>query len=496
MRHEAQTGFLINVREIRRDIFIPRYYDPRLERSLSVLSEFHNLRTIDDLFQTGELQNAHGKYIPKIHYGTGPYPYIRTTDIANWELKASPKHGVSQAVLEEYSPGQDVKSEDILFVHEGTYLIGRSGIVTPFDGPILYQHHLAKFRVQPTASFDAFYLLAALSTPVVQNQIRSKQFSADIIDSVVGRVGEVVIPISKDSHQVAAIQTTVRDAVLGRARIREMLTYLFRKLDDFLQNVTDQSVSALFSWEPDPHNYSGSPAFLGEKVGFRAFTQAAVTIRKDILVPKYYDPQLPAQASRYIQRCDVVSIAQLESEGVLSFSTGDEIGRMNYGTGTIPFVRTSDFGSYEVLADPKQGVSEDIWKDWTDKQQVEPEDIFVVRDGTYLVGTSTMIFEQDLPLLFCGGIVKIRVHDKQRLPPALLYALLNLPFIKMQMRSKQFTRDIIDTLGHRLGEVVLPIPRDRSLRDAIGRQIHSLAGERVRLRERLTDCISKMYLQP
>ena len=64
---------------------------------------------------------------------------------------------------------------------------------------------------------------------------------------------------------------------------------------------------------------------------------------------------------------------------------------------------------------------------------------------------------------------KVRVKKKDQLDPYLLLALLNAPIVKRQMRAKQFTRDVIDTLGKRIYEIVLPIPKDTVLRDRIAR---------------------------
>jgi type I restriction enzyme M protein len=150
----VETGFQVPQSDIRNDIYTPRYYEPRIEQDLSELEGF-DLAPLRELILSGEVEHTHGDYVPKIHYGTGPYPYIRTSDFANWELKASPKHGVSEDVFEVYTQGQDVRPGDILFVREGTYLIGSTAMVTHFDGPMLYQHHLAKFRVPDGGRFSA-----------------------------------------------------------------------------------------------------------------------------------------------------------------------------------------------------------------------------------------------------------------------------------------------------------------------------------------------------
>jgi hypothetical protein len=53
------------------------------------------------------------------------------------------------------------------------------------------------------------------------------------------------------------------------------------------------------------------------------------------------------------------------------------------------------------------------------------------------------------------------------------------------MRNKQFTRDVIDTLGHRIREVVLPVPQDMKVRSAVGKFVYRACEKRVSLRAEL-----------
>jgi len=89
-----------------------------------------------------------------------------------------------------------------------------------------------------------------------------------------------------------------------------------------------------------------------------------------------------------------------------------------------------DLSNWELKTDPKQSVSEDLYDQFKDKLDVRAEDLFVVRDGTYLVGTSCILTEHDTRILYCGGLYKIRVRKKDQLDPYLLLALLNCPIVK------------------------------------------------------------------
>lgn len=492
MRHAVQSGFLIEGSRIRSEILIPRYYDPRIVESLGCFKDEYDLLSLDEMVKRGFLKHDHGSYVPKIYYGTGPYPYVRTSDLANGEIKASPKHGVAKAVFDEYSPKQEVRPGDILFVHEGTYLIGNVAMVTQYDGPMLYQHHLAKLRVTDTAPFSAFFLMVCLESEVVQFQVRSKQFSADIIDSVVGRLGEIVLPIPRDRHRLERLNAMARDALIERAKIREEISYVIASLDEWLRAERDD-LDSLLTWTAPDEGQRGETAFLGTRKRALSFLRASGDLKNDVLLPRYYDPTIDDALPSFRKRCNPKTIGQLVSQKLVVLRTGDEIGHMNYGSGNIPFVRTSDFGSWELKRLPKQGVSRDIYETWTSRQPVKPGEILLVRDGTYLVGTSVMLSPGDLPLLYCGGIFKLTCLKEEELDPALLFALLNLPFVKRQIRNKQFTRDVIDTLGNRVYELILPIPHDQTVRDKIASRMRSLLETRSTLRQTFGDLVSNFH---
>jgi type I restriction enzyme M protein len=58
------------------------------------------------------------------------------------------------------------------------------------------------------------------------------------------------------------------------------------------------------------------------------------------------------------------------------------------------------------------------------------------------------------------------------------------------MRTKQFTRDVIDTLGNRIEEVVLPIPKSPELRKAISDAVREVVESRVWARDTITNLAS------
>ncbi len=88
----------------------------------------------------------------------------------------------------------------------------------------------------------------------------------------------------------------------------------------------------------------------------------------------------------------------------------------------------------------------------------------MVRDGTYLIGTNCIITPLDIPMVFQSHILKFRVADSTVIDPYLLFLSFNCSLVQRQIKNMQFTADIIDTLGNRYRELILPIPKDQALK--------------------------------
>lgn len=187
----------------------------------------------------------------------------------------------------------------------------------------------------------------------------------------------------------------------------------------------------------------------------------------DVYLPKYYNPEIKAKIDALRPTHDILNLGDLIDDGVIKISTGHEVGKLAYGTGPIPFIRTSDIANWEIKLDPKHGVSLDIYDSLKKKQDVRAGDILMVRDGTYLVGTCAIISEADTAIVYQSHIYKIRSKDPKRMDPNLLLAVLSSPIVREQIYAKRFTQDIIDTLGARVRELQLPVPKDPAKREEI-----------------------------
>lgn len=221
-----------------------------------------------------------------------------------------------------------------------------------------------------------------------------------------------------------------------------------------------------------------------DRLGFQRLLSQ---IKDNIFIPKYYDPEIEADLEAMAATHDLLVFGDLARARVLEVRTGHEVGKLAYGTGPVPFIRTSDLANWEIKLDPKQGISEELWAMYAPRQDVREGDILMVRDGTYLIGTCSMLTKHDVRIVYQSHLYKIRVRQPSRLSPHLLLAVLNSPIVRRQIRAKQFTQDIIDTLGQRITELVLPVPKDPSTRDAIAEEARQIVETRAELRARARD---------
>jgi type I restriction enzyme M protein len=175
----------------------------------------------------------------------------------------------------------------------------------------------------------------------------------------------------------------------------------------------------------------------------------------------------------------------LIDEGVLSICRGVEVGYSYYGSGDIPFIRTSDIANWEISHDPTFSVSEQVYQKVKSRIDLKPLDILFVNDGRYLIGNLAILSKDDTRIIVQSHIRIIRVMKPEVISPHLLLYMLNNKIVKRQIETKTFVQSTIATLGSRLKEIVLPIPKDRSTRDNIEKEIREILDMRSELRKRM-----------
>jgi type I restriction enzyme M protein len=202
-----------------------------------------------------------------------------------------------------------------------------------------------------------------------------------------------------------------------------------------------------------------------------------------VLAPKYHDPEPRKQVGQLSGSHYMRPVEELLASGQLAIATGHEVGKLAYGEGDVPFVRTTDLSSWEIKVDPKHLLARETYEKFAPKQDVREGDLLMVRDGTYLIGTTAFITKHDTRIVYQSHLYKLRLTTDADLNPFLLLAILSSKPVRAQIKSLSFTQDIINSLGDRIREIVLPVPRSATKRSEITSTVEHVIKDRVEARE-------------
>ncbi len=215
----------------------------------------------------------------------------------------------------------------------------------------------------------------------------------------------------------------------------------------------------------------------------------------NILIPAYYDPDVRERLHTYRLNSEftVISLGELIEKRFLSITRGHEIGAKAYGTGTIPFVRTSDIINLEIDINPLKQVSEDIYNQYKRKQDINAGDILIVNDGTFLIGRTAMITEHDEKIIIQSHFRRIRITGENPIiDKYLLLWSLNSEIVQKQIKAKTFIQATISTLGDRLKEIVLVLPSDPKVKRKISSEFETIVMQKQALKERYKQLIEEI----
>jgi hypothetical protein len=185
--------------------------------------------SIGSLIADKTIDIKRGNEIGSEHYGKGTIPFIRTSDIVNWELKIDPVKCIPEEVYLLYKKRQDIKEKDVLFNKDGTFLIGRTAFITKEDEKIVIQSHILRIRLKNESRFDAYYLLYLLNQPIVQKQIAQYTFVQGTISTVGDRLNEIVFPVHTDKNKIKTISQQVKSIIDTKQAIKRSIAGIMRE---------------------------------------------------------------------------------------------------------------------------------------------------------------------------------------------------------------------------------------------------------------------------
>ena len=225
---ESHLGFIVPEENIIENIYIPEVYKPEVQEKINKIkdSKAYELLKFGDLVNAKIIQIKRGNEVGSQHYGTGNIPFIRTTDIVNWEVKMDTVKSISEEIYQKYKISQDIQENDILFVNDGTFLIGRCSMVTKNDIKAVIQSHLRKIRVINEERLNPHYLFYLLNTEIVQAQINTKIFTQATLSTLGNRIMEIELPFHQNKDIIKDLSKEIESIINQKTILRERMKKL------------------------------------------------------------------------------------------------------------------------------------------------------------------------------------------------------------------------------------------------------------------------------
>lgn len=227
-----QHVFVVPWRDINPDLLVPRCY--RAVRDRPAMPEGYRGVSLGELVADGALAAWDGHGSPRSpEKGRGGVPYIRVSDIVNWELYRNPVTGIPESEYQRVmGRGTPPEPGDVIFVRRGSYRIGTVAMASPRDRQVLLTKELLTLRVAPDNphGLTPFYLLAALSLKVVQDQIPDLVCIDTTLPTIGDRWKHLILPLPSNPEDAAKIggevEASIREKWSAQDRIDRLREHL------------------------------------------------------------------------------------------------------------------------------------------------------------------------------------------------------------------------------------------------------------------------------
>ena len=222
--NSSNLGSLVSLSDIRDDVWLPKFYNMNiLSDRQKYQEEGYTVISIGELIdqKVVEIVGCGGVTIDSDHYGDGTVPFIRTSDIDNWEVSEGPTHCLSDEVYNKVKDRQDVRKDDILLVKDGTFMIGKSAIITDLDTKIVLQGHFTRIRVIDKKKMSPYLLLGLLNTEVARKQFDSNVFTQSSISTIGKRIRRLTLVVPKEP-EASRLAKTVKQIIDNKRNAKKL----------------------------------------------------------------------------------------------------------------------------------------------------------------------------------------------------------------------------------------------------------------------------------
>lgn len=224
-----------------------------------------------------------------------------------------------------------------------------------------------------------------------------------------------------------------------------------------------------------------------DRFGFRA---SADMDERLIWVPRYYDPRIARELESFNStEYDMPTLEELTRDGIIAVAgiQGSPSAEEYEIGGEVRFIRTSDISGYEISGVTQKNVAKETYEKNKSRQDLRLGDILFIKDGDTKIGECAILLtEDDLRISVQSHFKKIR---PKKMDPFLLLWALNHPIVKKQIRQRVFSQSTLSTIGERINELKLPVPKSAKEKNRIA----AIVKESIETRRERLDKIHNLF---
>lgn len=233
--------FVVDIKDIKNNVFVPRYYWNKRIEDLRKRAETKKLNfvQIKELINKGIIKDFSGHGSPAGKYkGKGHIPYIRVADIVNWDVYKNPTSLIPEHIYNLIKGnGVDLEEKDVLFVRRGSYRIGSVAMVSKFDKNVLLTREIQVFRIVKKDNeygIDPFYLMYLFSHQLTQKQLYNKIMIDTTLPNIARRWEELYLPIAQNKEEMKKIKERIREAFIKKWEAQEKIISIKNEFGDLV----------------------------------------------------------------------------------------------------------------------------------------------------------------------------------------------------------------------------------------------------------------------
>lgn len=224
----------VNISSIKKQaIWTPNLYDRKVNLILEELTNKFITYKLEDISIPIKKGNEIGSvnYKDYLSKTSSDVPFIRTSDIYNYEISTSPSYYANKDIY--YELNQDFKERDIIFNNDGR--IGYPSILTSVDTNCIFQSHIRRIRLKNKYKYLTNYLFICLLVDEVGRiQFYKNTVVQSTIPTLSNRANNFIIPIV-DEDTINLIDKKVNEAINAIIEKNKLMEKIKRKMNTLLK---------------------------------------------------------------------------------------------------------------------------------------------------------------------------------------------------------------------------------------------------------------------